>query len=395
MFLAITILVCIVVFLGYINPLSHWGSYWCVFQATYRDKQLPKRAKLRLLTYLLYDLALSPLHCSLWVLDEMIFLNRLNQVRLKDPVFIISQPRSGSTFIHRLLADDKDVFFAVTYLEWRWPYICIWWLLDRLRLRNWINSWSYWPKKDSSLASKMHPHLYGDHEEHGVFLEEKFYHHYFVFRRFPFAQLLYELVDFDILSRKDQKRLLDVFIRVIKKVSYYRGEDRIWLTKENESVSFYRALLRVFPDAKLLFLVRDPKDMLPSYVTLSRASTWIKTRIDKASSQRWYRANLEFRRMECAEFVAFYYNWISNETRTTVLLNYNDLVDDVYRVMQRVYSNLEIVMSNERYANLHKITWNQRTRIRDYKLINLSNKDIKSGFDTFSDLVRSSQRNKL
>ena len=381
----ITILVCSAIYLGYINPLSHWGSYWCVFRATCKDKQLPKRAKLRLLTYLISDLILSPLHCSLWVLDEMIFLKKLNQVRLKAPVFIISQPRSGSTFLHRLLADDKDVFFAVTYLEWRWPYICVWWLLDRLRLRDWINSWSYWP--NSSLASKMHPHLYGDHEEHGIFLEEKFYHHYFVFRRFPFTSLLDELVHFDTLNRKDQIRLLGVFERVIRKVAYYRGNNRIWLTKENEGVSFYRALLKVFPDAKLLFLVRDPKDMLPSYVTISQASTVIKTGIDMSSSQRWYGANLEFRRRECTEFVDFYHNWISNKTRNVVLINYDNFVNNVFWEMVRIYSNLKIVMSNERHVDLLEITCTQRTRTRDYEVNYLSDKDI-SGFDKFADLVR-------
>ncbi|KKL49552.1 hypothetical protein LCGC14_2314350, partial [marine sediment metagenome] len=285
--LSIVILICTVaVFLGYINPLSHWGSYWCVFRATCRDKQLPKRIKLRLLTYLLRDLVLSPVHCTLWLIDELIFSRKLNKVSLKDPVFIISQPRSGSTFLHRLLADDKDVFFAVTYLEWRWPYICVWYLLDRLRLRNWINSWNYWSSKNTagSLASKMHSHLYGDHEEYGIFLEEKFYHHYFVFRRFPFTSLLDTITHFDTLNNRDQKRLLDVFERVIRKVAHYRGEDRIWLTKENESVSFYCALLKIFPRATYLFLVRDYEDMLSSYITLSRESTLAKTGIDKSSS---------------------------------------------------------------------------------------------------------------
>ncbi len=118
MLLYITLVVCtLIVFLGYINPLSHWGSYWCVFRATCRDKQLPKRTRIRLLTYLLRDLILSPVHGTLWVLDEAIFMKKLDWIRLKDPVFIVSQPRSGSTFLHRLLADDKDIFFAVTYLE--------------------------------------------------------------------------------------------------------------------------------------------------------------------------------------------------------------------------------------------------------------------------------------
>lgn len=396
MLLSILILICImVVLLGYINPLSHWGSYWCVFRATCRDKQLPKRAKLRLYTYLLCDLILSPLHCTLWLLDEAIFRKQLNCVNLKDPVFIVSQPRSGSTFLHRLLADDKDVFFAVTYLEWRWPYICVWYLLDCLRLRNWINSWSYWPNKNtaSSLASKMHPHLYGDHEEHGIFLEEKFYHHYFVFRRFPFTPLLDTIVHFDTLNSKDQKRLLDVFERVIKKVAYYRGKDRIWLTKENESVSFYRVLFKSFPYAKLLFLVRDPKDMLSSYVALSLQSTLSKTGVDKTQSKEWYRANLEFRRRECAKFVTFY-NEIINDTWNTVLLNYNDLVGNVFWEMLRIYSNLQIVMSNKRALNLLEITWTQMTRTRDYVVSDLSDEDI-VGFDEFADLVRYSQQKGL
>ncbi len=391
MFLSIIILICIVVaLLGYINPLSHWGSYWCVFRATCRDKQLPKRTKLRLLTHLLRDLVLSPLHCTLWLLDEMIFLNKLNHVCLKDPVFIISQPRSGSTFLHRLLADDKDVFFAVTYLEWRCPYMCIWYLLDYLRLRDWINSWNYWSNKNTAglLASQMHPHLYGNHEEHGIFLEEKFYHHYFVFRRFPFTPLLDTIANFDTLGSKDQERLLKVFMRVIKKVAYYRGKDRIWVTKENEDILFYDILFKTFPYAKLLFLVRNHKDMLASYIALSRESTLTKTGIDKSLSIEWHKANVEFRRRECTEFVAFY-NTICNETWNTVLLNCSDLTSNVFESMLQLYQDLQIDMSEERTRWLLDLTNTQFTR--NYTVSDLSDKDI-AGFDKFADLVRYSQQ---
>jgi len=378
------------ILLGSTNPLSHWGSYWCVFRATCRDRQLPKRAKMQLLTYLLRDLALSPLRCALWLLDEIIFSRWLNCVSLKDPVFIVSQPRSGSTFLHRLLANDKDIFFAITYLEWRWPYICVWYLLDHLGLRDWINSWSYWSNKSTAnfLASQMHPHLYGDHEEHGIFLEEKFYHHYFVFRRFPFTPLLDKVAYFDTLNSRDQKRLLDVFERVIRKVAYYRGEKRIWLTKENESVSFYRALLKIFPRATLLFLVRNHKDMLASYITLSRESTLAKTGVDKSSSTIWHRANLEFRRRECAEFVEFYDKL--RERGRAVLLNYSDLISNVFEDTLRLYQYLKIDMSEERARCLLDLTVTQRTRTRDYAVSNLSSKDI-AGFDKFEDLVKSSQ----
>ena len=392
MFLSIIILICtVLILLGATNPLSHWGSYWCVFQATCRDKQLPKRAKMRLLTYLLRDLVLSPLQCALWLLDEVIFSLQLNLVSLKDPVFIVSQPRSGSTFLHRLLADDKDVFFAVTYLEWRWPYICIWYSLDRLGLRDWINSWSYWSNKNTAsfTASKMHPHLYGDHEEYGIFLEEKFYHHYFVFRRFPFIQLLDKVAHFDTLNNKDQERILGVFERVIRKVAYYRGENRIWLTKENESVSFYRDLLKIFPRATLLFLVRDHEDMLASYITLSRESTLAKTGVDKSSSTIWHRANLEFRKRECTEFVEFY-DKLRHRGRA-VLYNYSDLISNVFEGTLRLYQHLKIDISEERALWLLKFTVIQRTRTRNYAVSNLSSDDITS-FDEFANLVRLSQQ---
>ena len=391
MFLSIIMIVCIVIFLGYINPLSHWSSYWCVFRATYRDKWLPKRVKLRLLTYLLHDLVLSPLQCTLWLLDEIIFSKRLNRIRLKDPVFIVSQPRSGSTFLHRLLADDRDVFFAVTYLEWHWPYMCIWHLLNYLGLRNWINSWSYWPNKNTAglLANKMHPHLYGDHEEYGIFLEEKFYHHYFVFRRFPFTPLLDKLAHFDTLSSRDQKRLLGIFERVVRKVAYYRGENRIWLTKENESVSFYHTLLKIFPKATHLFLVRDHKDMLSSYVTLSHKSTLAKTGINKSLSTEWNKANLEFRRGECVEFVAFY-NKLQERGRA-VLLNYSDLTSNVFESTLRLYQYLRIDMSEEHALDLLRLTITQRTRTRDYTVSGLTNEEV-TGFEKFADLVRLSQQ---
>ncbi len=384
MLLYITLVVCtLVVLLGYANPLSHWSSYWCVFRATCRDKQLPKRVKLRLLKYLLRDLILSPLRCTLWLLDEIVFGRRLNRVSLTDPVFIVSQPRSGSTFLHRLLADDKDVFFAVTYLEWRWPYMCIWYLLDRLGLRDWINSWSYWPNKSTAsfLASKMHPHLYGDHEEYGIFLEEKFYHHYFVFRRFPFTPLLDKLADFNTLSIRDQKRLLGIFERVIKKVAYYRGENRTWLTKENESVSFYRALFKIFPRANLLFLVRDHKDMLSSYITLSRESTLAKTGVDKSLSTEWHEANLDFRRRECAKFVEFYLQ----EKGRAVLLNYSNLIYNVYWSTVELYQYLQLDMSKERELYLLDVANIQRTRTRNYTVSDLSSEDI-AGFEEFARL---------
>ena len=40
-----------------------------------------------------------------------------------NPVFIIGQPRSGTTFLHRTLAADNQNFIAIKHYEWRYPFI--------------------------------------------------------------------------------------------------------------------------------------------------------------------------------------------------------------------------------------------------------------------------------
>lgn len=369
-------------------PLIYWASYFKVFGEVLDGTWFPKKSRRKLTRYLRRDLLLAPLKSILWLVDETLYRRRLNSVQLEPPVFIISQPRSGSTFLHRVMAEDEENFFAITYFEWKYPYMFLWWLIDKLGLRSRIYRKNYWSNDSVGFtASKMHQHLYGDYEEHGIFLEEMFYHHYFVFRRFPFSAILND-VDFNTLSKLDQERIVRTFVRVVSKVALYRGKKRIWVTKENESVAFYRCLLKVFPEARVVFLVRNPKPMLKSYLSLSLYSTLAKTGVNMAENLVWHtlwrRANIEFRRRECAKFLQLYEELKSNPR--AVLLGYKNLIGSVYGSVSSIYSRFGLSIPEEQRIRLADLTIKQHSRNREYETGSLATTDL-IGFEDYSKLV--------
>lgn len=75
----------------------------------------PKRAAVSLALYLFY----SPFKLVTWVhplLDELLFPDH-RRIEVRAPVFIVSNFRGGTTFLHRLLALDRDRFCTMQMWE--------------------------------------------------------------------------------------------------------------------------------------------------------------------------------------------------------------------------------------------------------------------------------------
>lgn len=352
LYLYVIAIVSWLIILGLINPFLLNSAYFSVFNSVLRSKSLSFVEKWRAVKYLLRDLLCIPIHSVLWWIDEFVYGRRINNTIVEAPVFIISQPRCGSTFLHRTLAENDNEFFAITYFEWKWPYICVWYIVDRFNLRPWINRRRYWPKTESgNIAHYMHPHEYGDHEEHGIFLEEKFYRHYFVFRRFPDTSIL-DVARVPELDHDIKLSVLNIFTRVVSKVALYRGAGRTWLTKENESVEFYRTLVEQYQDASIIFLVRPLEEMLTSYKSLSHFSTLAKTGIDLSKRPELRKANLWFRQRECLRFSNFY-KFIKEHRQVpryqypkrAVLINYDWLLQDLRVSVPEILQFLEVIIT--------------------------------------------------
>ncbi|MEZ4383007.1 MAG: sulfotransferase [Nannocystaceae bacterium] len=362
-----------------------WRSILRVAWSTLTSRHLTIAARARLLSYIALDLLLAPVRGALNLVDDALF-SGYRRTRVAAPVFIVGQPRSGTTFLHRTLAEGGG-FLSLTHLEWRYPFICLWKLLDATGLRKLVEAVDYWPNDAVGRAArKMHEHRLGSYEEHGVFLEERFYQHYFVFRRFPLPELLAPVSGFAELPPAAKARLLRGIRRAVRKAMYYRRSDRIWLTKENESVEFYALMAEVFPDARYVFIARDPGAFIDSYINLSVTSTQAKTGLDPRRIPGWHEANIAFRRAECRRMIAF--SERVAQTNPCVSIAFEDLVQDVDVVVPYVFERLGFAVTDDYAAHLAELRRRQKRRERGYE--NAAHNV--AGFEFFADYVRRIRR---
>ena len=318
--------------------------------------------------HLARQLAALPLYLAFWLLDEVI-ARGYRTVRIESPVFVVGQPRSGTTFLLRTLGRDDERFVSAQHLEWRYPSITFWRLLERLGLRERLERRSYWPAtRLGKLAERIHAHTLGVHEELGIFLEEKFELHYFTFRRYPFPSVLERVTRYERLSPRERRRVVDEIERVMKKVMWHRRSppDAFFLTKENEATQLHEDLLARFPDARVIFVARRADDVLASYRTMSLACTEVKHGLDPRSLDGWERANMAFRLEECRRFVDLATRRLARPDARSALVTYDELVGDVAGTIERVYAALGLDMSARLRRALARLAREQRTRAPGY-----------------------------
>jgi len=347
-----------------LSPFPYWPSFRAVFTSVTVARSITLRQRAVLYKYLLKDMLALPVISFFWLIDEILFRG-YRKVEVAAPVFIAGEPRSGTTFLHRTMSADKN-FISLKHLEWRYPLISLWKLIDLFHLRSRVEKVHYWPNTPAGrLARKMHDDRLGSFEEHGMFFEERFYHHYFVFRRYPFPELLGKVTDFSHLSERDRTRMMDIFKRAVQKTMYYRGRDRVWLTKENESIQLYEMLGRAFPDSRFIFIVRNPHECIASYVNLSKTSTMTKTGIDPFTIPGWHDANIAFRRSECVQLVEFWRR--ISKANPSVAVTYRQFTADIMGTVSFIYERLGLPMSEAYAMHLRQLARREKVRHSGYE----------------------------
>lgn len=144
-------------------PFPNWTSFRIAFIAAVTASNVTTRQRFSMLCYFFYEFLLLPIWAVFWLADELFFPNYRN-ASIPESIFIISQPRSGTTFLLRTLSEDKNTFLSVKHLEWRYPYISLWKLIDLIGLRNWLEARSYWPDtKLGRTCQKIHSHALGNY----------------------------------------------------------------------------------------------------------------------------------------------------------------------------------------------------------------------------------------
>jgi hypothetical protein len=325
---------------------------------------------------------LYPLWTLLWYLDDLIYPSYKHQE--VQPIFIIGQPRCGTTFLHRALAVDKENFVAIRHIEWRFPYIFVQKFLNGSALAKRILQKNYWPdSKAGRIASKMHPNTLSDWEEDGIFFEERFLHHFFIFFRFPFPHLLEYLDEFDSLPVSVRQHVLETHRKVIQKIMFlHQGSGKIYLSKEVTSHNKIPYLLKMYPDARFIVCVREAADFMNSLISLVRFSTESKTGIDPIDIPGWEKVFIQRMRRDSLRLMNVCENHIRSSNQVRIM--FDRCVKNIDLSIEHVYNHLGLNINSDYRNYLKKLGNKQKERDRGYDY----EQNIYPGFEEFDDFVR-------
>jgi hypothetical protein len=219
-----------------------------------------------------FFLLLQLLHWLTFAVDEILFRS-YRKIEIRDPVFVLGPPRSGTTHLHHVLSTDDQ---TTTFRTWE----CLFGLsvtsrkivlgfgaLDRLvgrpfgRLGSWIgHRWL-------SPMDEIHPLSFDDPEEDFLCLMP-LAACFLLIVPFPRAAWLWRIARFDTeLDLREKRALLNWYRACIQKHLYVFGTNKRFLSKNASFSGMAASLLEEFPDARILFTTRDPLATVPSQLS--------------------------------------------------------------------------------------------------------------------------------
>jgi hypothetical protein len=269
------------------------------------------------------------------VLDHVFFPGFRRQP-LDRPIFVVGAPRSGTTFLHRFLVDAG---VGVGHQVWQI-------LLPSLTLRKLARPLVPW-------LSRRLP-AFSDKKAHDTSLVSVETDDALVFARFFDGLFLYgyqlawddadhsEWIDPDRRPRETAARDL-AWLRACLMRNAYAGRARRVVAKLFSMAFRPQAALAAFPDARMIYLVRDPLETVPSGMSLVSGTILQRFPIAKVDPERRRRY---FERLYQAS-IRLYKGFLDAQTagllpeKNVLVVRYDVLLSDFDAEMKRILRFVE------------------------------------------------------
>jgi hypothetical protein len=204
---------------------------------------------------------------------DHIFFPRFKRQPVKEPVFIIAPPRSGTTLVQNLLSLDEQRFVHLKMYQTIFPAVCYermigvmaW--LDRTLGRPMERLMGWCEKRWFGGWDEMHKlRLNQPEEDDALFLYA--FESEAIFLLFPFVQELWAAGFPDALPPEERRKLMRYYRSCLQRHLYANSPEKTLLSKATQSSGSVESLLEEFPDAKFITIVRHPYRSVASHVSL-------------------------------------------------------------------------------------------------------------------------------
>lgn len=289
----------------------------------------------------------------LWVfaylgfLLDRIFFPGFRRKAVDRPVFILGNFRSGSTMLQRLLAQDRANFSAIRSWEiYSAPSIAQRRMLRGIKLVDgWFGSPLYkrlmaWEARVLKQVKIHRIGIYEPEEDEGLF----FYIWYslFIWFFFPTAVDNARFDRFDeVVPAPRKRRIMKFYRNCIKRHLYARGGGH-YLSKNPSHTGRIDALLREFPDARIIYLLREPQEMISSSLSwFSFCWNYFTDPVDPYAHKELI--------LDMAEhFYSYPYKRLASApAENHLIIRYEDLTGDLENTVKKLYSHFGLTITEE------------------------------------------------
>lgn len=326
-------------------------------QALKPDRVTPQRAA--------YAGSLVVLHGAMYALGEAaravdrVLYRDADQYVMEPPLFVAATPRSGTTYLYRLLALDEERFTHLKLHHTILPAISLHKATDGLarlnealggrltRLTRRVDGMIFPPWEN------IHPIRLDGEEEDEAF---------FVFSLLsPGLYLLIPEIDQirhagfqDELPYEVRHRLAMDYRRFIRGHVYAAGGNRSALVKSALCGGRLGIWDMAFPDARFVHLVRHPYEAIPSAVSMFYSLWPSHTPVPKKSRET---------RVLAGMFIEWYRNLHEHAKKGTgrsLTIRYEDFVAEPLQTVERIYDAFGFQMSPQYMARLERQAGRER-----------------------------------
>ena len=250
--------------------------FWRTFYRSFFDSSntparlTKKRTIFLTLFYLVWPLGSLFYWFCFW-LDDILFPAHKTQP-IEKPLFILGNLRSGSTFLHRLLSRDTTTFTSLTtwdiYLTPSVVQKKFTQVVSRLdnKLGGHLHRLLYAFDRRTLGQFKIHPiSFFQPEEDENILLH--IWDSFWVTFLFPFMDEFPNYQHFDEALPPERKRRIMAFYKSMLQRHLYATGKKYYVAKAPAFSAKIETLAETFPDARIIYLARNPLDMLPSTVS--------------------------------------------------------------------------------------------------------------------------------
>jgi hypothetical protein len=278
-------------------------------------------------------------------LDD-VFYRGYRRVEIEEPVFIVAPPRSGTTLLFNLMAQDPAFTCMKTY-QTQLPAISIERAIQRIarldrplggRLSRLLEAMN---DRVSRFEHIHRTRLEEPEEDSGLFLAALVEPN--VNLLFPFGHAMDDRWYLDDFAEPERSHIMNWYLASLRR-HLYDAPGRRLLVKNAHAAGRLASIRRALPDLRAIHIARHPYQTVPSSVSLIANGYRAMTGLEPDTSAPEWRAIADAT-MEYHRRLLRFEQEFPEKQWLTVL--FDDLVRDPHATVERIYAHLGLSMSPE------------------------------------------------